>query len=232
MSVSQTANRIVKTAGNGVTTAFDFAWKIFANTDIDCYKVSAAGVYTLGVLTTDYTVSFDSDAETGTVTWVVAPVSGGFSVIIGDTPESQASTFPREGVTPAKTLENAIDKLTILVHELREKVERSALQPLTPVNPAAIEIDAPTDGKGLRWNLSGGVYHIENTTYDPDAAQADAAASAAIAVAAAALAQVTVTSGLASAKPSAPATNTWYYSTDTDQLELYITAAAHWFLIG
>ncbi len=159
-------SRIVSEAGNDTKTAFDFAFKIFAAADLICYKVSAAGVYTLGVITTDYTVSFDSDAETGVVTWVVAPVSGGKSVIIGSAVQDQDTEFPREANTPAKTLQDSVDKLTILVQELQDKIDRAALQPLTPVSPAEVIIDAPVDNKLTYWDLDAdtGKYHLKSSS--------------------------------------------------------------------
>ena len=163
MPVSNNA-RIAQAAGNGSTVAFSFSFKILAAADLICYKVSAAGVYTLGVLNTDYTVSFDAGAETGVVTWVVAPVSSGYSVIIGSATQDQDTEFPRETNVPNKTLQDTVDKLTILVQELQEKVDRAAVQPLTPVNPTDVEIDAPVDGKLLYWSLSGGKYHIKSSS--------------------------------------------------------------------
>ena len=158
--------RIVSEAGNGTKTAFDFSFKIFAAADLICYKVSAAGVYTLGVITTDYTVSFDSDAETGVVTWTVAPVSSGKSVIIGSVTQDQDSELPREAALSTKTLQDALDKLTVLVQELQEQVDRAAVQPQTPVNPAAVVIDAPTDGKLVYWDLDDdtGEYHLKSSS--------------------------------------------------------------------
>lgn len=158
--------RISKQAGNSSTVAFDFAFKIFAKTDLVVYKVSAAGVYTLGVVDVDYTVVFDTAAETGTVTYTVAPVTSGFAVIIGSAlPSTQATAIPREGALPAATLRDIVDKLTILVQQHDEKLGRCAIQPLTPVNPGAIDIEAPVDGKALVWQDNGdGTFSIASST--------------------------------------------------------------------
>lgn len=231
---------LVEEAGNGSKTAFNFAFKIFATTDIVAYKKSAAGVYTLGVLGVDYTVTFDTTAETGTVTWTVAPVSGGASAIARDTPATQTTTFPREGVTPARTLENALDRLTLKVQELEKKLDRTALQAIVPTAYKTLVVEAPVDAKGLRWRQSGDTWYIESTDYDPDdpdgyatAAAASATAAAASAAAAiAAAAGLSVQSGLYSARPAAPSALTWYYSTDREQTEVYIPAASKWVLFG
>lgn len=162
MSVTNTTT-LVATAGDGAETEFDFAFKIFAETDLVVYKKSAAGVYTLQTLTTNYTVEFDTEAETGTVTFLVAPVgSGGGALILRATSETQDTSFPREGLTPSKTIENAIDKLTLLVQEMQERLDRAPLQPAYPPNPAAIIVEAPEDGAVLRWRIDAGVPYIES----------------------------------------------------------------------
>jgi hypothetical protein len=223
MSVAQTAERISKQAGNDVLTAFSGTWKIFSKTDLTCYKVNAAGVYTLGVVDVDYTVSFDTAAETWTVTWTVAPVTGGYSVVIGDAvPFTQASAFPREGVTPAATAKNALDKLTVLVQQLRDKLERVPIQPLTPVNPNnQITIATPVTRRALVYVITGSDVSIEPSAYDPDTLYNQSAVLA-----------PSYGEGLAAARPAAPTVRTTYYSTDTDQLELYIPTAGRWFLLG
>lgn len=185
MAVDTDDTRIAVQAGNDVLLDFDFAFKIFAATDISAYKVSAAGVYTPGVLNTDYTVAFDSDAETGTVSWIVAPVTGGYSVIIGDRlPFTQTANIPRAGVTPAATIRNIVDKHTILLQQLVERVGRAMLQPITPVNPDPIEVEAPVASRIVAWNADADA--LVSTTKTLTTFQDDVDNTAAAAVAAAA----------------------------------------------
>lgn len=221
MSVNTEAVRIAKEAGNDVKVAFDFAFKIFSTSDLTCYKVSAAGVYTLGVLngsgSTGYTVSFDSDDETGTVTWNTAPVSSGFSVIIGNAIEmTQETSIAREGALPARTLRNIVDKLTLIVQQLSEQVRRAPKQPITPVNPDTVDMDPPEDGALLRYvENDDGTFTIEPIEFD----ETD-------------LTGITESSGLRSARPATPLTTTLYYATDEEQLYLYSTAKNDWTLLG
>ena len=129
MSVTSTV-AVVESAGNDVQLAFDFNFKIFSSSDLVVKKKTAAGVYTdpliLGV---DYTVVFDSDAETGTVTYTTAPVSSGAAYIARSTGLVQNTVWPREGKVPAKTLENAVDKLTLLVQELAARIDGDIVVP-------------------------------------------------------------------------------------------------------
>lgn len=259
MAVTNTTT-IVSELGNGSKVAFDFSFKIFAETDLVIYKETAAGVFTQQTIVPDWGASpdpapaantcfvvFDTAAETGTVTFSEAPESGLASVIARATAKTQGSNLPAEEVWSRKVLENALDKLTLIVQEHEEKFARTPLQPLTPANPEGIIVEAPTDGKGLRWRYESGEgkWYIESTTYDPDdfavaaAASADAAAlseaaaaASAIAAAASAAEAVDITTGLYGDKPAAPIKNIWYYSTDRDTLERYVVAAGRWFLIG
>ena len=115
-----------KQAGNGVKVAFDFAFKILAASDLQVFKIDAGGVMSaLLVLTTDYSVVFDPVAETGTVTFVVAPVNGGYAYITRVSDNTQQTSLPREGTLPAKTVETMIDKLQAEIQEL--KVAQAAI---------------------------------------------------------------------------------------------------------
>lgn len=242
----------IEQSGNGVKVAFDFAFKILASTDLVVRKKAADGTYsdplTLGV---DYTVAFDTVAETGTVTFTVAPVTGGASNIQRSSDETQGTVYPREGNLPAKTTETALDKLTLIAQELNYLVtKRAPLYAAVPLNPAPIIIETPEDTKGLKWQDNGdGTFSIISTTLDPDVSQAAAAASAVAAAASAvaaaasataaaasaalaALANVNALSGLVSARPAAPTVFTFYTSTDSGQVEMYSPALGSWTLVG
>ncbi len=181
--------------GNAVKTAFDFAFKIFAETDLAIFKETSAGVYTQQTIVPDWGVApdplpaantcfvtFDTDAETGTVTYSSAVASGLASVISRNTPETQASSLPLEEVWSKKVVENALDKLTLLAQEVKETLTRVVMQPFTPVNPDPIEVPLPVDAKGLKWRYTAGKWYIDSTTVDAEdiIAQASASASAAL----------------------------------------------------
>lgn len=118
-----------KQAGNGVIVAFSGSFKILAATDLVVSKLDANGNSsgTL-ILGTDYTVTFDHIAETWTVTYTVAPVSGGFAVISRASNVAQQTSLPREGPMPAKTVETMVDKLTLIMQELQALGFQSPLE--------------------------------------------------------------------------------------------------------
>ena len=109
----------VQQAGNGVIVAFNFNFKILAASDLVVSKLDASGnpSGTL-VLGTDYTVTFDPVAESGTVTYTVAPLNGGYSIIARSSNNQQQTSLPAEGVMPAKVVETMVDKLTMLAQEV------------------------------------------------------------------------------------------------------------------
>lgn len=209
-------------AGNGSKVAFDFSFKILAESDLVVYKKSAAGVYTLQTLNTHYTVEFDSDAETGTVTFTTAPVSSGAAAIIRSTEQTQDNVLPRESPMPEETIEEMVDRLTLIVQELQEKLDRAPLQPIVPINPDTIAIDPPEERKALVYEeQDDGTWAIVPSEYDPDTLYNQSAVLA-----------PSYAEGLAADRPAAPTVRTMYYSTDLDSLELYIPTSGHWRLIG
>lgn len=190
MAVTETDSYRVQ-EGNGTKVAFDFAFKIFAETDIKVYTELTAGVFTLRTLTTDYTVEFDTKAETGTVTYVVHPADPAYdpavpdgldSIVIRRTPDTQGSTFPRAAVMPEQAIENALDKLTLEVQEIERNLERAPKVIAIPIPDGEIIIEAPVEGKGVKWEADGDDWNLVNTTYDLDVAAEEAAASAAAAL--------------------------------------------------
>ncbi len=112
----------VTSAGNGVKVAFDFAFKIFSAADVVVKDISAAGVSTVLTLNVDYTVVFDSAAETGTVTLIVPTAAGANNTLSRNIALQQTSVLPSEGLMPAKVVETALDKLTLQVQDLQAQL--------------------------------------------------------------------------------------------------------------
>ena len=196
MAVTTDQPRLVIEAGNDSKVAFDFQFKIFAKTDLKCWKVSAAGAYTLGTVDIDYTVSFSAADEEGTVTWAVAPVSGGYSVIAGsEMAFTQGTEFPRDTAIPAATHRNVVDRLCILCQQLSDVLFGRALlwdEELYLEDREQIVVsEAPVDRRALIYerNADDDGWDIVPSDNDPDtqviAAAASATAAAASAVAAA-----------------------------------------------
>ena len=115
----------VRESGDGSTVDFDFGFQIYANTEIKVYKITTAtGEKTLKTLGADYTVAIDADGPGGTVTYTVAPTALEESYIVANLPFTQATTLLTNGKFDDKALERMSDKLTMLIQQLDEVIDR------------------------------------------------------------------------------------------------------------
>lgn len=145
MTISTQASRQDYT-GNGCTKAFAYTFKIIAGTDLDVF---VGGCQKL--ITTDYTVS-GAGAETGgTVTFVTAPSCNLAVAIVRDVPYTQATDYPENDPFPALSHEDALDKLTMLVQQIKEFATRSWRFAAGSARAAAgYTVDEPVASKFVR----------------------------------------------------------------------------------
>jgi len=222
MPITDESARIATGTGNGaIGQTFNGTFKIFATTDlkVTVEDDSSATVYNQKTLGVDYTVVFDEDADTFTVTTLVAFTSGKKVVIYSDVPQTQGTTLPREGKTPAKTLQKMSDRLTTLAIDLREQVARCLRFAVAPVNPVVPTVEAMTHRRALIARDNGdGTWSIVPSDNDPDEL-----------VNLAGLLAQTYQEGLLANRPAAPAERAVYYATDEDMAFYYIPTAGRWF---
>ena len=119
MTISTTANRQDYT-GDNCTKVFQFTYKILATTDLDVYVDNC-----LKTITTDYTVSGVGAPTGGNVTFVTAPGCTLAVALVRDVPYTQATAYPENNPFPAASHEDALDKLTMLVQQVRELTIRT-----------------------------------------------------------------------------------------------------------
>jgi len=180
MTVVNTTSKI-RANGNGSVVAFVFSFNVADETELEVSKIDTSvspEVATLQTLTTDYTVALNTDSEGGTVTFVVAPLSTEDSFIKRVNTLDQATDIPKESNFPEESLENALDKLTKLVQQLQEQMDRALTLPETS-SSSTPELPEPSTGKGLVWDANG---NLINSTDDFNDIVTDAAASAAAAL--------------------------------------------------
>lgn len=166
MTVAAAAAKAGPYTGNDSASAFTFAFKVFADTDIRVVAtVIATGVESDLVLNTDYTVARNVDQDNdpgGTVTYKVGGVTTAYPsthklTIVGDFTYEQPTDIPNGGSFFATIIENALDRLTMLIKQAQEKLDRAVV----------VEVSSATDPSALIASLTA------------DAAAADAAALAA-----------------------------------------------------
>lgn len=124
MTVSS-ATQKVQYNGTGSTTVFAYTFKIFDQNDLTVIVRSAAGTETVKTITTHYTVSGVGSAGGGNVTMLTAPIAGETLTILREQDLTQELDLVENDPFPAQSLEDALDKLTFMVQQHSEEIDRS-----------------------------------------------------------------------------------------------------------
>ena len=125
MTVSST-NTKNSYSGDGSTTVFAYTFKIFDDDDITVIlRTDATGNETVQTKTTDYTVSGVGNAGGGNITFGTAPASGITVVLLRETAQTQSTDYTPNDPFPAASHEDALDKLTLIVQDQQEELDRS-----------------------------------------------------------------------------------------------------------
>lgn len=125
MTVSSTTTKN-SYSGDSSQTVFAYAFKIFDDDDIQVIlRDDTTGVETVQTKTTHYSVSNVGNANGGNVTFVTAPATGKTVVLIRNTPSTQVTDYVPNDPFPAAAHEDALDKLTFLVQEVQEEIDRT-----------------------------------------------------------------------------------------------------------
>jgi hypothetical protein len=164
MTVSSTTNR-KSYSGDGSTTGFAYDFKVFADSDLKVIMRDSSDVETVQTLTTHYSVSGVGLDAGGDVTMVTAPASGETLVIVRDVPNTQGTDYVENDPFPAASHEDALDKLTMEVQRLDEKLGRT---PILKETSSLSDIEFPEPGalEVVRWNAAGTGLETTNTAFD------------------------------------------------------------------
>lgn len=133
--------------------------------------LTSTGVETDLTYNVDYTVSLDSDGVGGTV--VVSPtVSTSYTVTVYRvTDDVQESDYDDFNQFPADTLEDDLDRRTLVSQEKEEALDRTAKLPISS-SVDSVVLPNPEDGKIIVWSGTGGTL-INASVVDLDAATVD-----------------------------------------------------------
>ena len=124
MTVSS-ATQKVQYNGTGSTTVFAYTFKIFNQNDLTVIVRSAAGTETVKTITTHYTVSGVGGSGGGNVTMLTAPTATETITILREQDLVQELDLVENDPFPAQSLEDALDKLTFVVQQQGEELDRS-----------------------------------------------------------------------------------------------------------
>lgn len=183
MTVSTTTRKAGPFSGNGVTTSFPFVFKVFARSDLAVYLVDASNNETLLTLDSHYSVTLNADQDAspgGSITYPVSgsPLATGSRLYaMSNIVAKQETDFTNLGRFFPETHEEAFDKLTALVQQLKDRSDRSVV--VTPlvtetVNPLPQASDRA--GKFFAFDAGGSPFMSTGTGADA-ALRTDLAAS-------------------------------------------------------
>jgi hypothetical protein len=137
MTVSSEVRKAGPYACDGVDTTFDFAFKVFAKADVRAVLTDADGFetdLTLDALSSGFSVTLNGDQDNnpgGTITTTEAHASGNTITITSDIADTQATELPAGGGWSPTVVERALDRLTILVQQVRLLVTGALRQPVS-----------------------------------------------------------------------------------------------------
>jgi hypothetical protein len=104
--------------GSGSTGPFPFDFFFFTNNDLTLTKKTAAGVATVLLLNIDFTVTGAGSSGGGSVALTAALMNGDTLTVQRSTPVVQLVSLPNQGPFYAPTIEQALDRLTMIVQEI------------------------------------------------------------------------------------------------------------------
>ena len=128
MTIQSATRKTSIYSGNGSTTAFAFAFKVFAATELLVVKANAAGTEST-ISANDYTVALNADQDSspgGSITLGTALPSGETMVITSTVDYLQSVDLTNQGGFYPSVINDALDRLTILSQQLKTDVDRSA----------------------------------------------------------------------------------------------------------
>ena len=141
--------------GNGTASTFDYEFKITAEADLKVTQTDTAGVDTVLVLNTDYTVTGVGNNAGGSITLVAGALASNYTLAIEDDVEvSQLTPFGNQSAFYANLHEDSYDKNTRIARKAIYEVDRSIKIPGS-VQGVDTELPKPEALNLFRWNEDG-----------------------------------------------------------------------------
>ncbi|WP_288076465.1 hypothetical protein [Pseudomonas sp.] len=128
MTISSSTRKAGPYTGNGSTTAFPFAFKVFTTSEVQVIRTDLLGLESTLVLGTDYTVTLNADQNAnpgGTVNMLVAPATSYLITLTSSLGYTQALDLTNQGGFYPSTINDALDRATIQIQQVAEQVGRA-----------------------------------------------------------------------------------------------------------
>jgi len=158
MTLSSTTTK-VSYAGDGSTTSFTVNFKFLKNADVKAILRDSAGAETTWTEGTQYNLTGKGQASGGTLTIITSPTdytpaSGETLVIKRAAGETQDTSLPLGGDLPSTSVEDALDRLVMLVQAHTEEIGR--IPQFSETSTASgITFPDPSASKVVGWNSDG-----------------------------------------------------------------------------
>lgn len=164
MTVPSTTRRAGPFTGTGALVAYPFTFKVFAKEDLAVTIADSDGLETDLVLDSTFTATLNVDQDTtpgGTVNYAVGGVatalpSGYTLAVTGDGLEfEQVADLPQGGNFSPVVIENALDRVVMLLQRLWDGVRRSMRLPDTASDNVSTVLPVPTANSFIGWDSNG-----------------------------------------------------------------------------
>jgi hypothetical protein len=153
MTISSETRRAGPYAGNGSTTAFAFAFKVFTTAEVQVTR-TASGVDTVLTLTTHYTVTLNANQNLnpgGTVTMLTAPAVGQSITITSNVLNLQPTAVANLGAFYPEVINDSLDRATIQIQQLDERLDRALVVPVSS-SGLNTQLPVPQSNALIGWN--------------------------------------------------------------------------------
>lgn len=129
MTVASEVNRSGPYNGNGVTTIFNYGFKIVSEDHLHVIRADTSGAETTLLIDADYIVSDVGEEGGGQIALLIAPLAGQNITILRNVPFVQETDLENQGAYYAETIEDALDLAVMRDQQLAEQLRRAVLVP-------------------------------------------------------------------------------------------------------
>jgi hypothetical protein len=158
MTISSTTRKAGPLPGNGIAVIFPFAFKVFSGADLIVVRADADGAETTLAYGSDYVATLNGNQNLtpgGSITLTV-PAAVGETVTIGsDLDMLQPMDITNLGGFYPRILNDALDRVTILIQQLAETSSRSLKLAISAPSGVGAQLPAPVPYALLGWNDTG-----------------------------------------------------------------------------
>lgn len=161
MTISSEDRKAGPFTGNGSTTSFPFDFKVFDKEDLQVILKNEINVETTLVLDSDYSVTLNADQDADPGGSVAYPISGDALpstetlTVLGALEYLQPTDITNSGGFYPQVIENALDRLVILIQQLKERIARTLTLAITTPDGVNTTLPTPEGNKLIGWNPTG-----------------------------------------------------------------------------